>query len=315
MRHAGTLKLRDWRSFSAPFFKLMAMVEDATEEEAERLMLKALPVEWRRKVEIEVSKRNREGLMVVEGLPINMDESMVHQFIMVETGEAPKKVRVLAPGKWKVQAANEDHRKEIMKMDRQRLDNGARISVRLVEDRLTVKDIDTQMRRWLQVDDRVNQATRGERGEDRRDDRGRRDDRHRFTREVVVEDAESDAGLVAAIGEFSNGKPRPRSMEAHPKKGTTEKQTEEKGREKNTETKVPMAPSTTPPATPPQGQRVAAPQWTPDAQWWHGNQWPGQTCWTPQWQPWNSGKGGYDRGYGGGARRDWGRKGDKGGGD
>jgi hypothetical protein len=80
VRHAGSLKLRDWRSFIAPFFKLMAMVEDATEEEAERLMLKALPVEWRRKVEIEVSKRNREGLMVVEGLPFNMDGNMVHQF-------------------------------------------------------------------------------------------------------------------------------------------------------------------------------------------------------------------------------------------
>jgi hypothetical protein len=207
-----------------------------------------------------------------------MDENMVHQFITVETGEPPKKVRVLAPGKWKVQAANEDHRKEIMKLDRQRLDNGARISVKLVEDRLTVKDIDMQMRRWLQVDDRVNQATRGERGEDR----VRRDDRHRYTREVTVDDTDSEAGVVAVVGEPDKGKPRPRSAEAHPRKGKgAEKKAEEKEQEKKSEMETSPMASTTPPVVPPQGQSAAVPQWTPDAPWWHGDQWSGNSYWRP----------------------------------
>ena len=315
IRHAGTVKLWDWRGFSAPFFKLMAMVEDATEEEAERLMLKALPVEWRRKVEIEVSKRNQDGLMVLEGLPFNMDETLVSQFITAETGGQPKKVKVLAPGKWRVQAADEDHRKEIMKFNRQRLDSGVRLTVRLVEDRLTVKDIDQKMRRWLQVDDRVNHVSKGER--DRSEDRGRRDDRQRFTRELTAEDTDSEAGVVAAVGDFGKGKPRPKSAEVHPKKDKwTEKQFDIKEAEKKVEKQPPSAVGAKTPAEPPPGQGSAVPQWTPDAQWWQADQWWGPTYWTPQWQPgWSDGKGGYGGGgYGGGSGREWGgRKGDKGG--
>ena len=310
VRHSGSLKLRDWRSFSAPFFKLMAMVEDATEEEAERLMLKALPVEWRRKVEIEVSKRNREGQMVVEGLPLQLDEAMVHQFITAETGVQPKRVKVLAPGKWRIQGQDEEHRREIMRMDRQRLDNGVRIVVKLVEDRLHVKDIDALMRRWLQVDDRVSQVTRG----DRQDDRPRRDDRNRFTREVTVDDMDVDSERIAAVGEAIKGKQKARSTEPHPKKS---KDAEAKAKVKEPENESKTAPSanTTPvQAAPQQAPREAIPQWTPEPQWWYGEHWSRPTYWVPDWSSWGAGKG---AGYTGGGQHNWGShkggKGDKGG--
>jgi uncharacterized membrane protein YgcG len=317
VRHAGSLKLRDWRSFSAPFFKLMAMVEDATEEEAERLMLKALPVEWRRKVEIEVSKRNREGQMVVEGLPFHMDEAMVQQFVTTETGVQPKRVRVIAPGKWKIQGADEEHRREIMKLNRQRLEGGARITIKLVEDRLTVKDIDMLMRRWLHVDDRVNQVMRGDRG----DDRGRRDDRPRFTREVTAEDTESEEGVIAAVSEYGKGKPRPRSAESHPRKGKeVEKKMEEKEVEKKPEMPEAASACAAPTTGTPPGPRGAVPQWTPEAQWWYHNQW-APAYWTPEWAaptwtPHGAGyKGSYGAADGGSGGDEWrGRKGDKGGG-
>jgi hypothetical protein len=54
LRHQGSLRFGDWRSFSYQFLNLMVLVGDATEEEAERLLLKALPIEWRKKVETEV---------------------------------------------------------------------------------------------------------------------------------------------------------------------------------------------------------------------------------------------------------------------
>ena len=313
VRHSGTLKLKDWRSFSAPFFKLMAMVEDATEEEAERLMLKALPVEWRRKVEMEVSKRNRDGHMVIDGLPPHMDVAMVHQFITAETGHQPKRVTLLSPGKWKIQGADEEHRREIMKLDRQRLDTGTRIAVKLVEDRLTVKDIDVQMRRWLQVDDRVSHVLKGDRG----DDRMRRDDRHRYTREVSIEDMETDTDAIAVVTESGKGKPQARSAESHPRKGKDgDKKAERKEPEKSSQT--PVASSSNPtPSPPPPGPRGPAPQWSPDAQWWYGEPWSGPAYWAPQWTSWG-GKGGH---YGGGYNNDNGRqwyardagKGDKGG--
>ena len=53
----------------------MVMVGDATEDEAERLLLRALPIEWRRKVEVEVEKRNRDGVLMIEGLPSTLDHT------------------------------------------------------------------------------------------------------------------------------------------------------------------------------------------------------------------------------------------------
>ena len=112
-------------------------------------------------------------------------------------------------------------------------------------------------RRWLQVDDRVNHVARGS------DDRGRRDDRQRSTREVLVEDTDWDAGMVAAVGGSGKGKPRPQSAEWHPKKGNAaEKQSEvAKEAEKKVE-QLPTAVSAAPPSETPQGQAPTVPQWT-----------------------------------------------------
>jgi hypothetical protein len=275
-----------------------------------------LPVEWWRKVETEVSKRNRDGQMVVDGLPVHLDATMVDQFIAAETGVLPRRVKPLAPGKWKIQGADEDHRLEMMKLDRQRLDDGTRITVKLVEDRLSVKDIDLQMRRWLQVDDRVSNVLKA----DRTDDRVRRDDRHRYTREVSIEDLEAEAETIAAVTDSSRQKPKPRSAELHPKKGKgTDKSTEGQESEKKTEEPVASnaAPAPTSPTPPVPGPRGPAPQWSPDAQWWYGEQWSGPAYWTPQWTSWGDGRGGsYAGGYNGdngGWSGRGGVKGDKGG--
>ena len=195
-------------------------------------------------------------------------------------------------------------------MDRQRLDSGARITVKLVEDRLQAKDIDSLMRRWLQVDDRVSHVTPG----DRQDDRQRRDDhRNRYTREVAVEDMEVDSERIAAVGEAVKGKQKARSAEVHPKKG---KEVEGKTNEKEPErSKPPHLTSMTPrQVAPPQVPAEVAPQWIPAPQWWYGNQWQTPMSWTPDWSSWGGGKG---AGYAGGGQPNWwthkGGKGDKGG--
>ena len=165
----------------------MVMVGDATEEEAERLILKALPVEWKKRVEVEVEKRNRDGALVIEGLPSALEEAQVVAFMTAETGTAPKLVERISVGKWNVKGTNEHHRASIMKLSRQRLEGGGRLIVRQVEDRLKVRDIDQLMRRWLKVDERVSYVSKGDRMDHKPKDVERKP---HFAREVVVESDE-----------------------------------------------------------------------------------------------------------------------------
>jgi hypothetical protein len=212
LRHQGSVRLSDWRSFSSLFHKLRVMVGDATEEEAERLLLRALPVEWRKKVEIEVDKRNREGT-----LPTSLDERQVVAFLAVETGHSPKSIEAMSPGKWKIRSVDELQRTSIMQLNRQRLDNGNRVTVRQVEERLKVKDVDALMWRWLRVEERVSSGSRSDRNDGFKRDEDRR---QRFTREVSAEsksEEQNDVGQVVARVDAS--KAPAHSAEAHPNKG------------------------------------------------------------------------------------------------
>ena len=213
LKHQGSVRISDWRRFSALFFKLMAMVGDATEEEAERLLLRALPVEWRRKVEVEVDKRNNDGLLILEGLPSHLTKAQVQAFVTVETGVAPKTVESGFGGRWRIKGADDHHRSAIMQLSRQRLEGGSRLVVKQVEDRLKVRDIDQLMRRWLKVDERVSRAARGE--PNRREDERKF---QRFTREVVAEEeVEDESGDVHQVARVEVPKSRPQATETHPR--------------------------------------------------------------------------------------------------
>ena len=199
------------------FNKLRVMVGDATEEEAERLLLKALPVEWRKKVEIEVDKRNREGTLIVEGLPTTLDDKQVVAFITVETGRPPKSIEAIAPGKWKIRSVDDLQRTSVMQLNRQRLDNGSRVTVRQVEERLKVKDVDALMWRWLRVDERVSSGSRSDRNDGFKRDEDRR---QRFTREVSAEPKSEDQSEVEqVVARVDVSKAPTRSAELHPNKG------------------------------------------------------------------------------------------------
>ena len=51
-------------------------------------MERALPVEWKRKLEVEVDKKNNERLLSVKGLP-DLTEMGISIFIEQETGRMP----------------------------------------------------------------------------------------------------------------------------------------------------------------------------------------------------------------------------------
>jgi hypothetical protein len=95
----------------------MVMVGDASEDEAERLFFRALPKEFRTKIEQEVEKHNREGKLIIEGLPSTMVESQVMAFLAVETNRQPRSVELLPGGKWKVRCVDEAHRAATMQLD------------------------------------------------------------------------------------------------------------------------------------------------------------------------------------------------------
>lgn len=216
LTHRGSVRLSDWRSFSHLFKKLMIMVEDSTEEEAGRLMIDALPVEYQLKLEEEVQKRNRAGLLILEGLPSSLDEKQVTAFINIETGHAPKSIEPIAPGKWRIRCVDDAHRASTMQLNRQHLDSGVRLGVRQVEERLKVNDIDQLMHRWLKVTERVSRPSKSERQEHPRREEERR---QRFTREVLAEaDAEEAADQEQMVARVEAPK-SPRSTETHPNKG------------------------------------------------------------------------------------------------
>ena len=241
LHHKGAVRLSDWRTFSSQFIKLMVMLGDPNEEEAERLFLRGVPVEWKKKVEDEVEKRNREGILILEGLPATLDKTQVVAFLFRETSRAPKSIEPVSTGKWKVRCQDVAHRAAILQLNRQRLENGTRLGVHQVEERLKVKDIDELMRRWLKVNERASHSNRSE-----RDENPRREDerRQRFTREVTAEAEADEAGdheqMVARV---EAPKSPARSTEVHPHKG--------KGKGNNANQVEPqkkdMAPSSAPP--------------------------------------------------------------------
>ena len=55
-RHQGTLRLADWRNFMGEFLRLRALIE-GNEEEAKAILMRALPIEFRKKS----SKRRIKG--------------------------------------------------------------------------------------------------------------------------------------------------------------------------------------------------------------------------------------------------------------
>ena len=66
LKHQGTLRLNDWRTFVGEFFRLKVLVE-GNEEEAKAILMRVLPVEFRRKVLQEEDKK-AQGRLVVSGL-------------------------------------------------------------------------------------------------------------------------------------------------------------------------------------------------------------------------------------------------------
>jgi hypothetical protein len=247
LKHAGSLRLSDWRSFNNLFQKLMAMVGDATEEEAERLLLKALPVEWRKKIEVEVEKRNREGLLVIEGLPASLDEKHVMAFLATETGKAPKAAERVASGKWRIRAFDEGQRTAVMQLNRQRLDNGARLVVRQLEERLKVHDVDQLMHRWLRVDERVSRSSKTDRQDHGHPEHERR---QRFTREVVAEnDSEEVGNQEQVVARVEAPKAPARATEVHPNKGKGDRRSGTPQKEQQKEKEVAPKPDLSPPQT------------------------------------------------------------------
>jgi hypothetical protein len=300
------------------------VVGDATEEEAERLLLKALPIEWRKKVEMEVDKRNRDGVLVIEGLPSSLDAAKVNAFVMVETGRQPKTVEPQPGGKWKVRGLDESHRTALMQLNRLRLDSGARLTVRQVEERLKVHDLDALMRRWLKVDERVSAGSRSDRSEGFKRDEDRR---QRFTREVSADPKSDEQGDdEQVIARVDASKAPARSTEVHPNKGKGNHNTSDPPKEppKDTvaasEASPPPSPGTPGMASPigvsgaagslPQQHHVS-PHMPGHIQHWDNANWgwypPHPMCWDPSW-----GAGWYQGQYGKGSGKGSDGKGGKG---
>lgn len=329
LRHQGTLKFGDWRTFSHQFLKLMVMVGDASEEEAERLLLKALPIEWRKKVEVEVDKRNRDGVLVIEGLPASLDAAKVNAFVMVETGKQPKTVEPQSRGKWKVRGLDESHRASLMQLNRLRLDSGERITVRQVEERLKVHDVDLLMRRWLKVEERVS-GSRSDRGDGFKRDEDRR---QRFTREVSAEPRSEDQGDVEQmVARVDASKAPARSAEMHPNKGKGNPNTSNPPKEPPKDNAAappaghPPSPSTQGYGSPigvsggtgaPQQQQPHLSSHEPGHnQHWDSSDWgwypPHPMCWDPSWgAAWHQGQYGQGSGKGSGGKGGKGGKGNQ----
>ena len=223
----------------------------------------------------------------------------------METGNPPKSVERTSTGKWKVKGVSEDHRAAIMQLNRQRLEGGARLSVKQVEDRLKVRDIDQLMRRWLKVDERVSSSVRErDHGHHRQEYR-----RPHFVREVEADaenptTGEEDTTQQVARVEVPRQQAKP--AETHPNKGKGEKKAEEPKKTENTnppptKESTPQAPPAPQQGEPPRGPptqwhgRGPSPpyqvQWTSPEWGWHT---PTPIYWDPSWVPinvpWHHGK-------------------------
>ena len=89
LRHQGALRLTDWRSFAAEFFRLKALV-GGTEEEGKAILMRILPIEFRKKILQEEDRRTQNDL-VIHGLG-DLTPSEISQFIHTETGITPQSV-------------------------------------------------------------------------------------------------------------------------------------------------------------------------------------------------------------------------------
>ena len=313
LKHQGSLRMSDWRNFTSQFQKLMRMVGDATDEEAERLFLRALTFQYQKRIEAEVEKQNRDKKLIIEGLPNTMGEPQVMAFIAVETGRQPRSVEQLPGGKWKVRCQDDAHRATAMRLNRQHLaengaaGSGARLAVKQLEERLKVEGIDMLMRRWLGVDERVSH-----RSSQNNQPRPEEEKRQRFTCEVLAEMDNSEANEDdQTIVRVESPKAPTRPTEVHPKKGKGDgkgghalkesPRDKESGSMAKVSSSAPDAASTSPPgvsgtAGTPQQQPHVSPQGPGNIQHWDAVPWgwlpPHPMCWDPSWGAgWHQGKG------------------------
>ena len=280
LKHDGRLKLRDWRNFSQKFLKLMKMVPDAQEDEAARLMWRAVPMEFKTRIAADADKKNRDKVLVMEGLPVSLTEAQVSEFLLVETGTRPSSVRK-DHMRFNVHGVDEAHRREIMKLDRQPLEGGGQLAVRLLEMKLRVRDIDDFMCRWLRVDE----VARGQDHESHR----QKEDRPRFQREVQAVDSWAEDGPEHQVAQITE-KSSPKSSEMHPKKADVRKDEKEKGKQDDGR-KGAWGDA---PAHGKGGKGGDLgmygggwPYWTPGGEWWP----PAHSYWPPTWSPPEKGSG------------------------
>lgn len=214
LRHDGSLKWKDWRTFSQKFFKFMRMVPDAQEDEASRLMWACIPIEWRTRILGEAEKKSGDKNLVLEGLPPTLTEAQVADFVTAETGTRPTLVRKVphpTTGKYHIHPVDTAHRHGLMKLDRQPLEGGGQLAVRLLEKKLPAREMDELMTRWL----RVNETAKVQ---DHPSDK-RKEERPRFQREVqAAESTGDDEWMEHQVAQVAE-RPNPTSAEVHPKKG------------------------------------------------------------------------------------------------
>ena len=282
LRHDGSLKLKDWRSFSQRFLKLMRMVPDASEEEASRLMWNVLPVEWRRRIATEAEKKAGDKVLVVEGLASTLSETEASEFILQETGTRPSSVKK-DKNRFQVKGVDENHRLAIMKLDRQPLIGGGQLVVRPLEVRMSFNDIDAFVCRWLKVDELAKTQDHNYRPEN---------NRPRFQREVQAMDPEEeDAQQVAQVAGQAS-KPGPKATEVHPKKEESKPMDTTPGMSGRTSHGKGGAAEKGGGVS---GMEGAWGYWAPPQMWWQ----PVPPYWSPEWSP--PGKGSTTDGKGKGA--------------
>ena len=66
LRHQGSLRLADWRIFIGEFLRLKALVQ-GNEEEAKAILMRILPIEFRKKL-LQEEDRKTQNTLVLSGL-------------------------------------------------------------------------------------------------------------------------------------------------------------------------------------------------------------------------------------------------------
>lgn len=152
LRHQGSVRLADWRNFIGEFLRLKILV-DGSEDEAKSLLMRILPIEFRKKVLQEEDKRGHNELQLL-GLGGCLLEQ-VQELIKNECGVDLK-------GIWKrgekvvLRVKSTEEKERIFQMlDRERLSGGGLISVQKELNAISVEEIDEIMRRWLTVEERA----------------------------------------------------------------------------------------------------------------------------------------------------------------